>query len=88
MDANTIISLAAMLVALFGFFMNGRKDTRSDAAENAITQTKLDNLINGVDDIRIEMRSIQKEVRGHGDKILKIEARIDHIEKSLQRADI
>ena len=75
MDLSTIISLGAMLVALFGLFMSGRKDTRTDAAATAIIQTKLDSLIGGVDDIRVEMRSIQATMVNHGERLARVEAR-------------
>ena len=48
METGIVISLAAVLISLIGLILNGRKDTRSDAAANAVTQPKLDNLIAGV----------------------------------------
>ena len=41
METGVVISLAAVLISLVGLIMSGRKDTRSDAAANAIVQTKL-----------------------------------------------
>lgn len=75
METSTIIALGALLVSILGLIFNGRKDTRSDAAANAITQTKLDSLISGVDDIRVEMRTMRDNITSHGERLAKVEAR-------------
>ena len=75
METSTIIAIGALLVSLVGLFLNTRKDTRQDAAANAITQTKLDSLISGVDDIRVEMRTMRDNISNHGERLAKVEAR-------------
>lgn len=75
METSTIIALGALLVSILGLILNGRKDTRSDAATNAVTQTKLDSLISGVDDIRVEMRTMRDSITNHGERLAKVEAR-------------
>lgn len=75
MEPGIIISIGALLVSLCGLILSGRKDTRSDAAANAITQTKLDSLISGVDDIRVEMRTMRDNISNHGERLAKVEAR-------------
>ena len=60
--------------------LNSRKDTRTDAATNAVTQTKLDNLINGVTDIRVEVRSMRDLINDHTERLARVEARLDTIE--------
>jgi hypothetical protein len=75
METSTIIALGALLVSILGMILNGRKDTRSDAAANAVTQTKLDSLISGVDDIRVEMRTMRDSITNHGERLAKVEAR-------------
>ena len=63
METGTVISIAAVLISLIGLIASSRKDTRSDAAASAIIQTKLDSVINGVDDIRVEMRAMRETIR-------------------------
>jgi len=75
LETSTIIALGALLVSLVGLFLNGRKDTRTDAAANAIIQTKLDSLITGVDDIRVEMRTMRDTIGDHGERLARVEAR-------------
>ena len=81
MGEAQVISLFALAVAFVGLLLNSRKDTRQDAAETARVQAKLDSLINGVDEIRLEMRSMQKDIRTQGERIAKIEGRLDLLEK-------
>ena len=74
MDA-LIISGGALLVAVLGLLLNSRKETRTDAAANAIITTKLDSLISGVDDIRVEMRTMRDTMSDHGERLARVEAR-------------
>jgi hypothetical protein len=75
MDTGVYISIAAVVISLIGLLLNGRKDTRTDAAANAIITTKLDSLISGVDDIRVEFRSMRDTLSDHGERLARVEAR-------------
>ena len=77
MEIGVVISIAAVLISFIGLMLNGRKDTRSDAASNAITQTKLDNLIAGVTDIRVEVRSMRESINDHSERLARVEARAE-----------
>jgi hypothetical protein len=75
MDIGVYISIGAVLISFVGLMLNTRKDTRSDAAANAIIQTKLDSLITGVDDIRVEMRTMRDTIGDHGERLARVEQR-------------
>ena len=75
METGVLISLVAVCVSIIGLILSGRKDTRTDAANAAIVQTKLDNLINGVTDIRVELRSMRETVTEHSERLARVEAR-------------
>lgn len=75
METSTMIALGALLISFVGLILNSRKDTRTDAASNAITQTKLDNLITGVTDIRVEVRSMRESITDHSERLARVEAR-------------
>jgi hypothetical protein len=62
-----------------------KKDSKADAATNAITQTKLDNLIGGVNDIRIEVRTMRESINDHSERLARIEARA---ESNTRRIDL
>lgn len=80
MDISQVIALVALVVATLGFLGNTRKDTRSGAAALATIETKLNTLISGVDEIRVENKSLQKELYKHGEKIVELEARVKALE--------
>ncbi|MBQ8952595.1 MAG: hypothetical protein IJ048_00635 [Clostridia bacterium] len=71
----TYISLAAVLISLLGLLLNSRKESRTDAASAARMETKLDSVANGVDDIRVEIRTMRDTVSDHGERLAKVEAR-------------
>ena len=75
MEVGIIVSLGAFLVSFIGLILSGRKDTRQDAAANAVIQTKLDGISSGVDDIRIEMRTMRESINDHGERLARVEAR-------------
>ena len=75
METSTLVALGALLISFLGLILNSRKDTRTDAASNAITQTKLDNLITGVTDIRVEVRSMRESITDHSERLARVEAR-------------
>lgn len=74
MDTGTVISIGALIVAFLGFVLNSRKETRSDAAVTAQIQTKLDSLISGVNDIRVEVRSMRDSISDHSERLARVEA--------------
>ena len=77
METGVVMSICAMVIALVGLILNSRKETRTDAAENAKTQTKLDNLITGVNDIRVELRTMQESISNHTERLARVEARAE-----------
>ena len=77
MQIGVAVSIGALLISFVALIMNSRKDTRSDAAQNAITQTKLDNLITGVTDIRVEVRSMRDAINDHSERLARVEARAE-----------
>lgn len=85
METSTYIALGALLVSLIGLALNMKKDSKADAATNAITQTKLDNLIGGVNDIRIEVRTMRESINDHSERLARIEARA---ESNTRRIDL
>lgn len=73
MDMGTYIALGAVLVSVVGLLLSTRKDTRQDAAGTARMETKLDNISNGVEDIRVEMRTTRERVNGLSERLSAVE---------------
>lgn len=61
------------LIAFFTFNRNRDKDVRSDATENAVIRTKLDNIYIGVDSIRNEMKDSANRVDGLSERVIRVE---------------
>ena len=62
MDTGVIVALGALFVSAMGLLLTARKETRGSAEETAQIKTKLDSIASGVDEIRVEMRSIRERV--------------------------
>ena len=74
MDTSAILSLAAVIVSLVGLLLSTRKTTRDDAAGNARLETKLDSISSGVEDIRVETRTMRGRVDGLAERLSAVES--------------
>ena len=88
MNVTVIISGAALLISGAALLLNGRKESRQDAASGARVEAKLDAISNGVEDIRVEMRTIRSRVDGISERLSAVESscksahhRLDQLEK-------
>lgn len=74
MDTNAWIALGALIVAAASFIATSRRDVRGSAADQARTQEQLGSIKTGVDDIRVEMRSMRSDMTTQGKKLVELEA--------------
>ena len=74
MEIGVIISLAAVLLSVLSLLIGGRKDTREDAAGSARLEAKLDSISSGVEDIRVEMRTMRSRVDALAERVSSVEA--------------
>lgn len=77
MDTGTIISIAAVLISFVALILNGRKESRSDAAAMARIETSLGTLNSGVNDIRVDLRSMRDSLADHSERLARVEARAE-----------
>lgn len=82
METGTIIALLALFVSILNSLMNGRKDTRSDAAALAEIKAGMNTANSGISDIRVDLRQLRADVRDHGERISNLEARIESLERN------
>lgn len=73
MDSTTI-ALIGMVVAFLGLLLTGRRDTRAGAANEAETRATLNSIKNGVDDLRVEIRTMRDKVETLNERLAKVEA--------------
>ena len=93
MELSVLIALGSLCLAVLAAIKSGNKDTRGDAAREARTETKLDNIINGVSEIRLDMRTMNDRLSKHETRITRNEGdiqeekrRIDELEKLFRQA--
>ena len=75
METSVIISLCSLGLAIIVFLSNRNKDSRTDAAKEARMDAKLDNISNGVSEIRLDMRAMDKRVGGAEKRLTQVEDR-------------
>lgn len=73
METGVIISLVAVLISAVGLLLTGRKGTREDAAGTARLEAKLDSISSGVEDIRVETRTMRSRVDGLAERLSAVE---------------
>lgn len=77
METGTVISLAAVLISFVALILNGKKETKSDAAAMARIETSLNTLNSGVNDIRVDLRSMRDSLNDHSERLARVEARAE-----------
>ena len=75
METSVIISLCSLGLAIIVFLSNRSKDANADAAKEARMDAKLDNISNGVSEIRLDMRAMDKRVGGAEKRLTQVEDR-------------
>ena len=71
MELGLMISLGALIVSALALLRNGHKDGQADAANQAVVQTKLDNIANGVTD-REAIRNVVAEAHSCGNDLRRV----------------
>ena len=74
MSTSEIIALCALGLSALVALLNGRRNTQTDAANQAKVEAKLDNVARGVDDIRVDMRALKSDISAHSAKLAELEA--------------
>ena len=90
MDTTTItiiISIGALLVAFMGLLLNSRKESRNVAASLAEIKAGQNTLISGINDIRVEIRSLRDLSRELTERVAKAEAEIDLLKRHTHLSD-
>ena len=81
MSTSEIISLLALGVAAVMAILSARRDTRSSGQDTGEIRTKLDSISAGVDDIRVDVRSMRDKQQDMAVRLAETEANC----KSLSR---
>lgn len=83
MTITEIVAIVSGCVAVLTLILTSRRDVRGDAASEARTMAKLDSIASGVDDIRVEQRSMRDKVDAMGEKVAKLEGSVSSAHKRI-----
>ena len=76
--APTFISAGSLVVAalalLAAIFRNGKQDSSAEAASDAAVLVKLENIQNGVTEIKADMKGVRTEVSELRERVAQVEA--------------
>ena len=85
---GAVSTVFGMVITYFTFMRGRDKNIKTDAQENAKISTKLDHISQGVDTIRIDLKSNEKEINRVAERVTRVEEssrsahkRIDKLER-------
>lgn len=89
-EIGILISIASILIAYLGYQLNKQKqqtehqkNVKDDATREAVIETKLDNISNGVDNIRIDLRANERQIGALGERVTRVEESAKQAHKRL-----
>lgn len=84
MTTSEIIALGGLLISAIVLLVNSRRDTRTSAADQARVEAKLNGIATGVDDIRVEQRTVRERVDGLAQKVSAVEVSVDNANRRIE----
>lgn len=87
-EIGVLISVIGGLLAILTFTLNRDKAVKSDATESAVIRTKLDNISQGVESIRIDIRANEQRVSDLSERVIKVEESAKQAHKRLDTIEI
>lgn len=68
-----LCTFGGLVVGFLTFNRNRDKEVKSDASESAVIKTKLDNINEGVQSIRIDIKANEKRVSELSERVIRVE---------------
>lgn len=84
---GAVSTVFGMVITYFTFMRGRDKNIRTDAQENAKVSTKLDHISRGVDDIRIDLRSNEKQINNVAERVTRVEESSRSAHKRLDKLE-
>ena len=82
-----ICSILGAVIGIATFSRNRDKDIKKDTKEEAETKAKLDYISKGVDDIRIDFKTQQRDMQELKERVIKNEASIKSAHKRIDNLE-
>lgn len=80
---GVLCTVLGALISYLSFQRNRGHDIRAETREEAETRTKLDYISKGVDDIRLDIKSQQREMQEIKERVIRNEASIKSAHKRI-----
>ncbi|QGH35123.1 hypothetical protein GI584_14195 [Gracilibacillus salitolerans] len=89
-ELGVLVSIAGIFIAYLSYQLNRQKqqtkqqeNIKNDATREAVIETKLDNISNGVDNIRIDLRANERQIGALGERVTRVEESTKQAHKRL-----
>ncbi|QIW17179.1 hypothetical protein [Bacillus thuringiensis] len=89
-EAGVLITIVSAFIGYMSYSLNRSKEIRSDGRQGAETNAKLEYISKGVDDIRIDIKTNERQMIVLGERITRVEEsskqahkRLDNVEKEM-----
>ncbi|KAA0547579.1 hypothetical protein FZW96_12085 [Bacillus sp. BGMRC 2118] len=70
---GVICTLLGLVIGILTFSRNRDKDVKNDASESAVIRTKLDNISQGVENIRIDIKANERRTNDLEKAVIRID---------------
>lgn len=84
-----VCTVLGAIIGILTYNRNRDKDVKMDASESAVIRTKLDNINNGVESIRVDIKANERRVSELSERVIRVEEsakqahkRIDEIKEA------
>ncbi len=89
-ELGVLIAIFGLIISFMGYQLNKQKQqtdyqkgVKKDATREAVIETKLDNISNGVDSIRIDLRANERQIGELGERVTRVEESAKQAHKRL-----
>jgi len=93
-EIGIALTILSVVIAFMGYqlkrqsYQSEQQDgIKKDATRDAVIETKLDNISNGVDNIRIDLRSNEKKVSENSQRLTRVEESTRQAHKRIDALD-
>lgn len=81
MGAGEIIALGALIISALSLIRALGKDTKCNTTELTTVIVKLETIASDITEIKKDIRSVKADLREHGERITKVEQKVEALEK-------
>ncbi|MFE0506772.1 hypothetical protein ACWF7H_17095 [Peribacillus butanolivorans] len=82
-----LCTVAGLIIGFFTFSRNRDKDVKGDATESAIIKTKLDNIGQSVDSIRIDFKASDQRWTALSERVIRNEESVKQAHKRIDKIE-